>query len=461
MSEDYDYDLFVIGAGSGGVRAARIAAQNGAKVAIAEEHRVGGTCVIRGCVPKKLMVYASQFSEAFEDAAGYGWTVPKASFDWPSFIAAKDHEIDRLNAIYIRNITNAGVDLIMSTALVAGPHAVFLTAEKRKVTARVILVATGGQPWLDMELPGIEHVITSNEIFYLKEKPQRAVVAGGGYIAVEFAGILNGLGVDTTLVYRGHEILRGFDEDLRTRLRQEMEKKGVKFVFNAIFTGIEKGEGGLTASLSNGTTLGADTILFATGRRPATEGLGLQAAGVALDQQGAVIVDHESRTNVPSIYAIGDVTNRVNLTPVAIREGHAFADTVFGDKPTHVDHSLVPTAVFSQPELGTVGLTQEEATTIYSAIDVYTSTFRPMLHTLSGRDEKMFMKVLVDAETDLVLGVHLMGHGVGEMIQLLGIAVKMGATKADFDATVAVHPTAAEELVTMRTPTAQLRREAA
>jgi glutathione reductase (NADPH) len=459
---EYDYDLFVIGAGSGGVRAARIAAQHGAKVAIAEEHRVGGTCVIRGCVPKKLMVYASQFSEAFEDSAAYGWQIAHhPAFDWHTLIANKDQEIDRLNAIYIRNLTKAGVELISSRATVEGPHAVRIAMEERTVTARIILVATGGTPWLDTSLPGIEHVVTSNEVFYLKEKPARMVIAGGGYIAVEFAGIFNGLGSDTTLIYRGGEILRGFDGEIRTALRTEMEKKGVNFVFNAVFERIEKTDKGLLAHLSNGETLEADTILFATGRVPNTEGLGLEQAGVRLDHRGAVEVDHESRSSVASIYAVGDVTDRVNLTPVAIREGHAFADSVFGGRPVHVDHRMIPTAVFSQPELGTVGLTQEEAMEAYPAVDVYATSFRPMLHTMTGREERTFMKVLVDVETDRVLGVHVMGHGAGEMSQLLGIVMKMGATKADLDATMAVHPTAAEELVTMRQPTARLRREAA
>lgn len=456
----FDYDLFVIGGGSGGVRAARIAAQHGAKVALAEEYRVGGTCVIRGCVPKKLMVYASQFSEHFEDAAGYGWHVGARRFHWDELIAAKDREIDRLNAIYIRNLTNAGAELFMSRATVEDAHTVRLSAEDRSVTARVILIATGGAPWLDMTLPGIEHVITSNEVFHLAEMPERVVIAGGGYIAVEFAGIFNGLGADTTLVYRGEEILRGFDDELRSEIRAEMQKKGVKFVFNDIFTRIEK-NGVLTATLRSGNTLKADEILFATGRRPATERMGLEEAGVALNDRGAVIVDHESRSSVASIYAVGDVTDRVNLTPVAIREGHAFADSVFGGTPVHVDHAMIPTAVFSQPELGTVGLTEAEATATFDAVDVYRSSFRPMIHTLSGRDERMCMKVLVDAETDRVLGVHIMGHGGAEMAQVLGIAVKMGATKADFDATMAVHPTAAEELVTMREPTRRLRREAA
>jgi glutathione reductase (NADPH) len=458
----YDYDLFVIGAGSGGVRAARIAAQHGARVAIAEEHRVGGTCVIRGCVPKKLMVYASHFGEAFEDAAAYGWQIAhKPTFDWRSFVAAKNAEIDRLNAIYVRNLTNAGVELFMSRATVEGPHRVRIAMEDRTVTARVILIATGGRPWLDMCLQGIEHVVTSNEVFYLRDLPHRMVIAGGGYIAVEFAGIFNGLGAQTTLVYRGREILRGFDDEMRTNVRKEMEKKGVDFVFESVFTGIEKGEDGLTATLSGGDTLEADEILFATGRVPSTDDLGLEAVGVALDARGAVKVDHESRSSVPSIYAVGDVTDRVNLTPVAIREGHAFADTVFGGRPVHVDHALVPSAVFSQPELGTVGLTQQEAVEAYSEVDVYATSFRPMLHTMTGRDERTFMKVLVCPESDKVLGVHVLGHGAAELSQVLGIALKMGATKADFDATMAVHPTAAEELVTMRAPTHRLRREAA
>ncbi|MEO1103168.1 MAG: glutathione-disulfide reductase [Pseudomonadota bacterium] len=458
---EYDYDLFVIGAGSGGVRAARIAAQHGAKVAIAEEHRVGGTCVIRGCVPKKLMVYASQFSDHFEDAAGYGWSHTGASFDWTTLIANKDREIDRLNAIYIRNLTAAGAELFMSRASVEGPHQVRIAMEERTVTARVILVATGGWPWLDMELPGIEHVITSNEVFYLKEQPRRIVIAGGGYIAVEFAGIFAGLGSETTLIYRGEEILRGFDNEVRKTVREQMEARGITVILNDIFTRVDKQSDGLHATLRSGRQLEADDILFATGRWPNTEGLGLENAGVALNHRGAVVVDQESRSSVPSIYAVGDVTDRVALTPVAIREGHAFADTVFGDRYAHVDHTCIPTAVFSQPEIGTVGLTEEEAMEGYSSVDVYAASFRPMLATLSGRDERMLMKLVVDAQTDKVLGVHVVGHAAGELAQVLGIAVKMGATKADFDATMAVHPTASEELVTMRTPTRRLRREAA
>lgn len=458
---EFDYDLFVIGAGSGGVRAARIAAGYGAKVAVAEEFRVGGTCVIRGCVPKKLMVYASQFSEHFEDAAGYGWTVGETRFDWSRFIAAKDAEIDRLNAAYIRNLTNAGAELIMSRAVVEGPHAVRLVAEGRVVTARLILIATGGTPWLDESIPGTEHAITSNEIFHLERFPERLVIAGAGYIAVEFAGIFNNLGADVTLIHRGGTILRGFDEEVRTLIRAEMAKKGVKFEFSNLITGIEKGADGLRVSLRTGDTLGADAVLFATGRVPNTQGLGLESAGVEIDKNGAVRVDHLSRSSCASIYAVGDVTDRVALTPVAIREGHAFADTVFGDKERVVNHNLIPTAVFSQPELGTVGMTEDEAVAAHDAVDVYRSSFRPMLHTLTGRDERMLLKMLVDAQTDRVLGVHIIGHGAAEMVQIIGIALKMGATKADFDATMAVHPTAAEELVTMRTPAARVGRKAA
>ncbi|MEM8856346.1 MAG: glutathione-disulfide reductase, partial [Pseudomonadota bacterium] len=453
---DYDYDLFVIGGGSGGVRAARIAAGYGAKVAVAEEYRVGGTCVIRGCVPKKLMVYASQYAEHFEDAKGYGWTSGTPRFDWGTLIANKDTEIDRLNAIYIRNLTNAGAELFMSRATVAGPHEVVIEAEQRTVTAKVILIATGGTPWFDTTVPGIEHTISSNEVFHLTRLPERVVIAGAGYIAVEFAGICKGLGADVTLVYRRDEILRGFDMDLRTKVREEMEKKGIRFVFNTVFERVEKTDNGLNVVLTNGETLVADEVLFAAGRRPMTKGLGLEEAGVALTDGGAVKVDGASQSSVPSIYAVGDVTDRVNLTPVAIREGHAFADTLFGSAPREVDHSLIPTAVFTQPELGTVGLTQEEAVAAYDAVDVYAATFRPMVHTMTGRGELMFMKILVDGASDRVLGVHIMGHGAGELAQTVGIALKMGATKADFDATMAVHPTAAEELVTMRTPTARL-----
>ncbi|AXS40308.1 glutathione-disulfide reductase [Breoghania sp. L-A4] len=460
MSE-FDYDLFVIGAGSGGVRAARIAATHGARVAIAEEHRYGGTCVIRGCVPKKLLVYASQFSESFEDAAGFGWDVGARSFDWKALIAAKDREINRLEGIYRGNLERSGVALFDSRAELDGPNAVRLVKDGRRVTAAKILIATGGAPNNDMRLEGVEHTITSNEVFYLPEFPKRVVIAGGGFIAVEFAGIFNGLGSETTLIYRGEEILRGFDDDLRQALHAEMEKKGIRVITEDVFSRIEKTDTGLIGHTNAGEQIEADQILMAIGRNPNTKGLGLEGAGVKLDAAGAIRVDERSRTNVPSVFAVGDVTNRVNLTPVAIREGHAFADTEFGGKPVSVDHSMVPAAVFSQPEIGTVGLTETEARARHSSLDIYRASFRPMKHTLSGRDEKMLMKLIVDADTDRVLGVHVMGPDSGELVQVLGIALKMGATKADFDATMAVHPTAAEELVTMREPSERVRREAA
>ena len=448
---DYDYDLFVIGGGSGGVRAARIAAGYGARVGIAEEYRYGGTCVIRGCVPKKLFVYASHFAEAFEDAVGFGWTTKKVEFDWPTLIANKDAEIDRLNKVYMKNLEAAGVELHHCRAELRDAHSVRLIGEERHVTAKYILIATGGVPNIDPGLPGVEHVITSNEAFHLDQLPERIVVAGGGYIAVEFAGIFNGLGVDTTLLYRGEKILRGFDEDVRDHLTAEMKKKGVDIICGEVFSKIEKKEGVLHGTLTNGEVIEADQIMFAIGRAPYTDGLGLEHAGVELKANGAIKVDEYSKTSIDHIYAVGDVTDRVALTPVAIREGHAFADTVFGGKDVKVNHGLIPTAVFSQPEIGTVGLTEAQAREQFGEVDIYKSTFRPMKHTLSGRDERMLMKLIVEPKSDKVLGCHIMGPDAGEMAQLLGISLKMGATKADFDATIAVHPTAAEELVTMRT----------
>jgi glutathione reductase (NADPH) len=451
----YDVDLFVIGGGSGGVRAGRIAATHGAKVMVAEEYRMGGTCVIRGCVPKKLMVYASQYHEHFEDAAGFGWTVGPTRFDWPTFIAAKDKEIARLEGIYAQNLTKAGVEIVKQRATVTGPHSVML-ADGRTVTAKTILVATGAHPSADEDLPGQEHTISSNEVFHLKEQPKRIVIVGGGYIAVEFAGVFAGLGSEVTLVYRGTKILRGFDEDIRDHLMAEYAKKGIRLVMNETLARVDKGPGGLAVGFKNGhAPVEADAVLLAIGRKPNTAGLGLETAGVILGQDGEVMVDAESRSNVPSIYAVGDVTDRVNLTPVAIREGHAFADTVFGGKTWLPDHASIPTAVFSEPEIGTVGLSEEQARLSGCALDIYRASFRPMKHTITGRDTRMLMKLVVDGETDRVLGVHICGPDAGEMIQLAGIAVKMGATKADFDATMAVHPTAAEELVTMRTATAR------
>ena len=453
----YDYDLFVIGAGSGGVRAARMAAATGVKVGICEEYRVGGTCVIRGCVPKKLLVYASHFPEEFEDAAGFGHTVRGSDFSWATLIANKDKEIDRLNGIYIRNLENSGVEIIQSRGELIDNHTVKLIGEDRTVTAETILIATGGAPTKPEGVPGIEHAITSNEAFHLDDLPGSVIVVGGGYIAVEFAGIFNGLGSETRLLYRGPEVLRGFDDDIRSMLHQEMEKKGITVQTETNITAIEKNaDGTLTATLTDGTAATADCIMYATGRAPLVDGLGLEAAGVDTEENGAIVVDRYSRTSQQNIFAVGDVTDRVNLTPVAIKEGMAFVETVYNDNPTAPDHMLIPTAVFSQPSIGTAGLTEEEALAQSGGqLDVYKSTFTPMKHTLSGSDEKMMMKLLVDRSDDKVLGCHILGPEAGEMIQCVGIAIKMGATKAQFDQTVAVHPTAAEELVTMREPSFQ------
>jgi len=452
-----EYDLFVIGGGSGGVRAARIAATYGARVGVAEEFRYGGTCVIRGCVPKKLLVYASKFSGEFEEAAGFGWSVGETSFDWSALIANKDREIDRLERIYRSNLEKAGVDMFDDRAVFEDATTIRLMRSDQIIKAKRILIAVGATPNMGDELPGSEHVIFSNEAFHLESLPKRVIVVGGGYIAVEFAGIFNGLGVDTTLFYRGEEILRGFDDDIRHHLHAEMEKKGIKVMCGDIFSRIEKTADGLVGHTSQGRALAADQIMFAIGRHPNTAGLGLEKAGVETTANGAVIVDGYSRTNVESVYAVGDVSNRFNLTPVAIREGHAFADTVFGDKDIRVDYGLIPTAVFSQPEIGTVGMTEAEARKAYANLDIYRAHFRPMKHTLSGSDEKMFMKLLVEADSDKVVGCHILGADSGELAQVLGIALKMGATKADFDATMAVHPTASEELVTMREPTEKVR----
>ena len=453
MSE-YDYDLFTIGAGSGGVRASRMAASYGARVAVAEEYRVGGTCVIRGCVPKKLFVYASHVHEEMEDAAGFGWTVEGAKFDWKTLIANKDKEIDRLNGIYIGNLEGSAVEIIEDRAVIKDKHTIHLVNQNRDVTAKTILIATGATPNIH-EVPGHELAITSNEAFHLDELPKRVVVAGGGYIAVEFAGIFNGLGSETTLVYRGEEILRGFDNDLRRHLHMEMEKKGVTIRTQVVFEKIEKTDDGLAVTLNDGTVIETDAVMFAIGRVPNTKGLGLENAGVKMSANGTIEVDAYSRTNVDNIYAVGDVTNRANLTPVAIREGAAFAETVFANNPVAVDHSCIPTAVFSTPEIGTVGISEEVARERFDRVDVYKSTFRPMKHTLSGRDERTMMKLVVDPASDRVLGVHMIGPASGEIVQAVGIAVQMGATKAQFDATIAVHPTAAEELVTMKTPEPQ------
>jgi len=449
---DYDYDLFTIGAGSGGVRASRMAAQYGAKAAIAEEYRVGGTCVIRGCVPKKLFVYASHFAEDFEVASGFGWDVGKPVFDWKKLVANKDKEIDRLNKIYIRNLEAAGVEIVLDRAELRDAHTVYLVDQDRAVTAKNILIATGATPFVPHNIPGAAHAITSNEAFHLEQLPKRIAIVGGGYIAVEFAGIFHGLGVETALLYRGPQILRGFDDDMRNGLAHAMIKKGVDVRTHANVGSIEKTDGGFKVSMHDGTSLKADLVMYATGRVPNTMGLGLDKAGVELDGAGAVKVDKLSRSTVANIYAIGDVTNRVNLTPVAIREGAAFAETVYNGNSVAVDHSDIPSAVFSQPEIGTVGLTEEEARETYGDVEIFKSTFQPMKLTLTDIDEKMVMKLIVDKASDRVVGCHILGPDAGEMAQVLGIAVKMKATKADFDRTIALHPSAAEELVTMREP---------
>jgi glutathione reductase (NADPH) len=454
-------DLFVIGAGSGGVRAARIASGYGARVMIAEEYRVGGTCVIRGCVPKKLLVYASRFAEEFEDAAGYGWTLAEPTFDWATLIANKDREIARLEAAYTANLERAKVKIVKSRAVLLDPHTVKLTATGETVRAERVLIATGGSPSMGKDIEGHEHVISSNEAFHLKQLPKRILVQGGGYIAVEFAGIFNGLGSEVTLVYRRENILRGFDDDVRNHLRTEMEKRGINVITKRIVEGIEKVDHGLCVELSDHENVVVDAVMFATGRRPNIKGLGLEAAGVKVGDTGAIAVDQFSQTSVSHIYAVGDVTDRVALTPVAIREGHAFADTVFGGRPTPVDHTNVPTAVFSEPECGVIGLTEAQACQQFAKVDIYKTTFRPMKATLSGRDTRTLMKLVVDGATDRVVGCHIVGPDAGEMIQLVGVAMKMKATKADFDATMAVHPTAAEELVTMRDKTASHIRQAA
>jgi glutathione reductase (NADPH) len=446
---DHDVDLFVIGAGSGGVRAARIASSHGARVMIAEEFRVGGTCVIRGCVPKKLLVYASRFFGEFEDAAGYGWTVPEPTFNWQTLIANKDREIARLEAAYVATLERYKVEIVKRRAVLEDANTVRLSTGAR-VRAATILIATGATPYHGAHIAGLENVISSNEAFHLKQLPKHILIQGGGYIAVEFAGIFAGLGSQVTLVYRGENILRGFDDDVREHLRGEMVNRGIKIVTKQTVAAIEKVNGGYDVELSDNEQTIVDLVMFATGRKPNVHGLGLETVGVKLGETGGIAVDAFSKTTVDNIYAVGDVTNRINLTPVAIREGHAFADTVFGGMPTEVDHTNVPTAVFSEPEIGVVGLTEAQARERLAKVDIYKTTFRPMKATLSGRDTRIFMKLLVDGITGRVVGCHIAGPDAGELIQVIGIAVKMGATKADFDATMAVHPTAAEELVTMR-----------
>ncbi|MEW5727132.1 MAG: glutathione-disulfide reductase [Pseudomonadota bacterium] len=443
----YDFDLFVLGAGSGGVRASRLAAQLGVRVAVAEESRVGGTCVMRGCVPKKLLVMGAHFAEDFADAEGFGWSVEGASFDWARLIAAKNAELNRLESVYNRILRDNGVTLVEGRGRLVDAHTVEVAG--RTHTAERILVATGGRPVLP-NVPGIEHAITSNEALDLMQLPRRMVIVGGGYIAVEFAGIFNALGVQVTQILRGDTLLRGFDQDVRATLDEEMRKKGVDLRCETSVRSIEKTRSGYDLRLSGDEDIETDLVFYATGRRPNTDGLGLEDAGVELDERGAVKVDEFSRTSVENIFAVGDVTDRMNLTPVALGEARALVSTLYLGKPVSMDYDNVPTAVFSNPPVGTVGLTEEEARRRGACIDVYLSRFKPMRHTLSGRDERTLMKMIVDRASDRVLGVHMVGPDAPEILQGFGVALKCGATKAQIDSTVGIHPTAAEELVTMR-----------
>lgn len=476
MLLSFDCQLFVIGGGSGGVRAARIAANLGARVTIAENFRYGGTCVIRGCVPKKLLVYASHYAQEFADAAGFGWSVPAATFSWPKLVAAKDAEISKLSALYEKNLQSAGVQVLQGAARVVDAHTVEVNGQR--IRAEHILVATGGTPFLPT-LPGIEHAITSNEVFNLTTQPKRVLIVGGGYIAVEFAGIFHGLGSEVTLAYRGEQILRGFDDDLRDHLHDEMAQKGVRILLHTDVTGIEKRPDaslrvawrsaeqqavsvGDSQAVLQGASEGAssdvfDAVLYATGRIPNTQGLGLAAAGVALDKTGGVVVDAFGHSSVPSIHAVGDVTNRIALTPVAIREGAALAQTLFGSAPTAADLTTVPSAVFSQPQIGTVGLTEAQALQKVPRIDIYRANFRALGRGLAGGQERTLVKLIVDSASQRVLGAHMVGDDAAEIIQSLAVAIRMGATKADFDATVALHPTSAEEFVTLREKTTRSR----
>ena len=446
----YDYDLFVIGAGSGGVRASRMAAQTGAKVAVAEARQLGGTCVNVGCVPKKLMSYGSHYHEDFADAAGFDWTVGEVSFDWPTLITRKNAEIERLNGIYGRLLAGAGVTLIEGRATLVDAHTVAVADAHYK--AQTILVAVGGSPWVP-EFPGSGHVITSDQFFFLEQMPRRTLVVGGGYIAVELAGILNGFGSEVTLSYRGDLFLRGFDLGLREHLRTAMEQKGIKLHFNSTVIEVDTvAGGGYCVTYADGDCIEVDQVLYATGRKPLVDGLGLDNAGVARNERGAIQVDAYSKTTADSVYAIGDVTDRINLTPVALHEAMCLVQTLFHDNPTKPVYENVASAVFSHPPIGTVGLSENDARNAGYTIDVYQSEFRPLKHTLSGNVERTLMKLIVDKQSDRVLGVHMIGPDAGEIIQGFAVAVKCGATKAQFDATIGVHPTSAEEFVTMREP---------
>ncbi|MDG1431328.1 MAG: glutathione-disulfide reductase [Paracoccaceae bacterium] len=445
----FDYDLFVIGGGSGGVRAARVASADGVRVALAEEDRYGGTCVIRGCVPKKLMVFASEFSSAFQDAKSYGWDIKDAKFDWVVFRDEMNAELDRLEGIYRKLLANSGVETFDLRAKLIDANTVELSDGTRK-SAKTILVATGGRP-VKPEISGAELGITSNDVFHLESLPKSILIIGGGYIACEFSGIMNGLGVKTTQYYRGAQILRGFDDEARGLVAEEMKQHGVELHTGTNIMELKQVDDGIWVKATNGDEQVFDQVMFATGRAPNSDGLGLEDLGIELGRNGQILVDQYSKTALDSVYAIGDVTDRVNLTPVAIREGMAFVETVFRDNPTAPDHELIPTAIFTQPEMGTVGLSEEDAAE-QEPIEVYCTSFKPMKQSFAGRSDRVLMKLIVSQASRKVLGCHIVAEGAGEMIQMVGIAVKMGATKEDFDRTVAVHPTMAEELVTMKTP---------
>ena len=462
MADRHDaYDLFVIGAGSAGVRAARLAAELGKRVAIAEEDRVGGTCVLRGCVPKKLFVHAAHYAEEFEDAVGFGWRVEGLHFDWPTLVHNVAGDVSWLSGIYVRNLETAGAEIIRSRAVLTDPHTIHLLSENRSVRADVILIATGGEPRRDLAVPGVHHAITSNEFFHLPRLPKRVLIIGGSFVAAELASVFAALGTETTVMHRGSQILRGFDEEVRRTVSDGMTRRGVTILTNEAPAAIEKTEECLVVAAQSGSRIKVDEVLLAVGRLPNTNALGLEAAGVRTNAEGAIVVDAYSRTDVDHIYAVGDVTNRMQFTPVAIREAAAFVATAFGNRPTAVDYDNVPIAVFSDPEAGAVGMTEETARARYPAIDIYRSNVKPLPNRVAGRNERMLIKMIVDAATDRVLGCHFVGPSASELVQLVAIAVKMGATKADFDATVALHPTLAEEVVTLGLPAERIRREAA
>ena len=457
----YDYDLFVIGGGSAGVRAARRAGELGKRVGLAEEDRVGGTCVLRGCVPKKLFVHAAHYADLFEDSVGFGWRAEALHFDWPTLVSNVQGDVSWLSGVYIRNLEKAGVEIIHSRAVLKDAHTIALLADNRTVTAGTILISTGGEPRRDLPVPGVEHTITSNEFFSRPRLPKRVVVVGGGYVAVEISSIFAALGVATTLLHRGHEILRGFDAEARQELHAGMERRGITIQCSEEVRSITKTANGLDVLTKSGAHIGADEVLVAIGRSPNTKGLGLEAAGVKVDKAGAVVVDKYSQTSAKNIYAVGDVTNRLQFTPIAIREGAAFVQTVFGGEPTAVDYDNTPVAVFGTPEVGSVGYTEEAARAEFGSLDIYRAHVKPLPNRVAGRDERMLIKLIVDADTDRVLGCHLVGPNAGELVQLVAIAIRMGATKADFDATTALHPTLAEEIVTLSGPAERIRREAA